>query len=99
MLSEKKPGQEADESKTEKVFTLDTKETIRQYQDIIMEISDDIIELTEEIIEVIKNGTKKTINDKNSYHFDRSYFESFGANGFRDYFRQLAFMECAGVIS
>ena len=60
----KKPGQEADESKTEKVFTLDTKETIRQYQDIIMEISDDIIELTEEIIEVIKNGTKKTINDK-----------------------------------
>ncbi|MCB6520478.1 PRD domain-containing protein, partial [Parabacteroides distasonis] len=56
--------QEADESKTEKVFTLDTKETIRQYQDIIMEISDDIIELTEEIIEVIKNGTKKTINDK-----------------------------------
>ena len=29
-----------------------------------MEISDDIIELTEEIIEVIKNGTKKTINDK-----------------------------------
>ncbi|MGG5333409.1 PRD domain-containing protein [Enterococcus sp. AZ163] len=60
----KKPGQKADKSKTEKVFTLDTTETIRQYQEIIMDISEDIIELTEEIIEVIKNGTEKTISDK-----------------------------------
>lgn len=60
----KKTGQEADERKVEKVFTLDTKETVRQYQEVMMDIDDDIIELTEAIIEEIKNGTDKTINDK-----------------------------------
>lgn len=59
----KKPGQEVEEHQAEKIFSLNTNETIRQYQEVIMDIDEDIIELTEEIIDMIKNGTEKIIND------------------------------------
>ncbi|MGI6154655.1 MAG: PRD domain-containing protein [Enterococcus lemanii] len=60
----KKSGDPVDEEKVEKIFRLDTKETIRQYQEIIMDIPDDIIEVTERIIEDLKKKTTKKINDK-----------------------------------
>lgn len=60
----KKNGEQADDGKAEKIFTLDNKETIHQYQEIIMDIPEDVIETAEEIIETIKQNTTKSINDK-----------------------------------
>lgn len=60
----KKPGQTVDEAKIEKTFTLENKEKVRQYQDIIMDIPEEVIDISEEIIETIKKNTDKTINDK-----------------------------------
>lgn len=60
----KQVGEDVDQSKIEKIFVLDTKETLHQYQEVIQDIPEDIIEAAEAIIEDIKRHTDKEINDK-----------------------------------
>ncbi|WP_326513229.1 BglG family transcription antiterminator LicT [Clostridium intestinale] len=57
-------GDEIDESKIEKKFVLDNKETSRNYQEIIINIPSDCIEVSEEVIEVIKQNIDKKLSDK-----------------------------------
>ncbi|MGX8835553.1 BglG family transcription antiterminator LicT [Amedibacillus sp. YH-ame6] len=56
-------GDDVDETKVEKIFTLQNKETNRRFQQILVEIPSDCIEVSEEIITMIKSKTDKTIND------------------------------------
>lgn len=60
----KQVGEAVDQARIEKVFVLDTKETLHQYQEVIQDISEDIIETAEVIIEDLKQHTDKQINDK-----------------------------------
>ncbi|SHH88750.1 BglG family transcription antiterminator LicT [Clostridium intestinale] len=57
-------GDEIDESKIEKKFVLDNKETSRNYQEIIINIPSDCIEVSEEVIEAIKQNIDKKLSDK-----------------------------------
>lgn len=60
----KQVGDLVDQTRIEKVFVLDTKETLYQYQEVIQDIPEDIIETAEAIIEKLKSQTDKEINDK-----------------------------------
>lgn len=60
----KRVGDWIDESLIEKVFILDNKVFVNQYQELIQDVDKEIVEISEQIIEEIKNHTNKKINDK-----------------------------------
>lgn len=60
----KSSGDEVEESKIEKIFTLDSKETTRKYQDVLVNTPEDCIEVGEEAIALIKSSLDKTLSDK-----------------------------------
>lgn len=60
----KSVGDMIDESRIEKKFVLDNKETNRRYQEIIVNIPNDCIEVSEEVIEIIKQDVEKNLSDQ-----------------------------------
>lgn len=60
----KKNGDLIDEDRIDKIFTLDSKETSRRYQEILVHIPDDCIDACERMIGVIKANIDKDISDK-----------------------------------
>ncbi len=60
----KSVGDMIDESRIEKKFVLDNKETNRRYQEIIVNIPNDCIEVSEEVIEIIKQDIEKNLSDQ-----------------------------------
>lgn len=59
----KKVGDEFDESKIDKVFTLSNKEAVNKFQELIVDIPIEHIELAEEIIFHVKTNKGKKLNE------------------------------------
>ena len=59
----KKVGDEFDESKIDKVFTLSNKEALNKFQELIVDIPIEHIELAEEIISHVKTDKGKKLNE------------------------------------
>lgn len=59
----KKVGDEFDESKIDKVFTLSNKEVVNKFQELIVDIPIEHIELAEEIISYVKTKKCKKLNE------------------------------------
>ena len=59
----KKVGDEFDESKIDKVFTLSNKEAVNKFQELIVDIPIEHIELAEEIISYVKTNKGKKLNE------------------------------------
>lgn len=59
----KKVGDEFDESKIDKVFTLSNKEALNKFQELIVDIPIEHIELAEEIISHVKKDKGKKLNE------------------------------------
>lgn len=60
---QKKPGDEFDESRVDKVFTLNNKEAVNKFQELIVDIPIEHIVLAEEIISYAKTKLGKKLND------------------------------------
>lgn len=60
----KSVGDFIDETKIEKKFTLDSQDTTRRYQEILVSIPDDCIKVSEEAIDIIKQNLDKKLSDK-----------------------------------
>lgn len=59
----KKVGEEFDQSKIDKVFTLSNKEAVNKFQELIVDISIEHMELAEEIISYAKMQQGKKLNE------------------------------------
>lgn len=60
---QKKPGDEFDESRVDKVFTLNNKDAVNKFQELIVDIPIEHIVLAEEIISYAKTKLGKKLND------------------------------------
>lgn len=60
---QRRPGDEIDENKIDKVFVVANPEIRRKFHELIINIPSDCIEASEEIIELIKDNLKKEISD------------------------------------
>lgn len=60
---QKRPGDEVDETKIEKVFKLDNKDLISKFKELLYEVPTEYIRMTEEIIKYAKEHLNKKLND------------------------------------
>ncbi|MFC3418982.1 BglG family transcription antiterminator LicT [Salinicoccus hispanicus] len=60
---QKKPGDPVDESKIEKIFSLDNKELSDQFQTLLREVPIETMKLVEDIIQFAKTTYSKKLND------------------------------------
>ncbi|EPR27881.1 Transcription antiterminator, BglG family protein [Geobacillus sp. WSUCF1] len=60
---QKRPGDEVDETKIEKVFKLDNKDLISKFKELLYEVPTEYIRIAEEIIQHAKEERNKKLND------------------------------------